>query len=176
MPRGRLEAISKRLQDFALTISMLGLAATFGIFIYSIVMRHAFGRPQSWTDEAVSISTAWLVFWASAFVLKWSEFISFDVVYALFPRHMRRWVVMTGALIFVGVFGAALWQLTDFVMFMSISTTSMLQIPLDRVYGVFILFIVVICARLLILCFRLAFGDSDVALRDLEALPEEASR
>lgn len=176
MRSGGLERVARHAQGFALAVGALGLAATFGLFVYGIVMRHAFGRPQSWTDEAVSLSTAWLVFWTSAFVLRWSEFISFDVVYGLFPRRLRRWVVMAGALVFVGVIGAALWQIVDFVMFMSISTTNMLQIPLDRVFSIFVVFLVAICVRLLILCFRLAFGDSEAALRDLEAMPEDASR
>jgi TRAP-type C4-dicarboxylate transport system permease small subunit len=169
----RLKTFSKWVQGAALAIGVIGFFATFTLFIYSITMRHVFDQPQTWTDEAVSIATTWLVFWTSAFVLKWSEFISFDVIYRQVPVSLRRWVVLAGALTFLVVICAALWYIADFVMFMAISRTDMLQIPLDQVYSVFVIFLLIICIRILVLCYRLAFGDANAALEELEALPNE---
>lgn len=151
-------------------IAAAGMFAVFAIFIYGVLLRHL-GHPQSWVDESVTILSAWLVFWTSAFVLRWSEFISFDMLFrALSPRGQRISMV-TASLIFVVVIGWCFYGIVDYVMFMRLSVTDMLVIRMDYVYSIFVIFLAGICLRLLILCWRLIFGDWQAALTDLAGDP-----
>lgn len=176
MPKMAIDKAGALIRRLALVIGVVGFAATFAVFIYSIAARHLFDQPQTWADEVVSIANTWLVFWTSAFVLKWSDFIAFDVMYKQVPKSTRRWIVLSGALIFLTVIIASLWYVVDFVMFMAISTTDMLRIPLDYVYAIFVVFLIVICVRLVIFCLRLIFGNAETVLAELESLPSGADR
>lgn len=168
-----IQSLSTRLSRLASGLATLAMVAMFAMFIYGVTMRHLFDRPQTWVDEAVTLTATWLVFWAGAFVLKWPEYISFDVVYRLVSPAGRRAMVMLGAAGFVGVIAASIYGIVDYVMFMKISTTDMMGLRLDRVYSIFVVFLVAIAIRLLILLARLAFGDWRAVLASLDATPEE---
>lgn len=157
------------LQKFANRIALAGMFGIFGIFIYGVAMRYA-GYPPRWADEVVTILAAWVVFFTSAFVLKWSEFIAFDMVFRALPPKAQRISMTLGALFFLGVFATVFYTLVDYVLFMRISTTDMLEIRLDYVFAIFPVFIAAICLRLAILAWRLVFGDHQAALAELAPL------
>ncbi|MGX1309162.1 TRAP-type C4-dicarboxylate transport system permease small subunit [Amorphus suaedae] len=169
-----LPRVASRLRQAASLLATAAMIATFALFIYGVGMRYLADQPVRWVDEAVTLLTTWLVFWAGAFVLDWSEFISFDVVYRLVPPAGRRLMVLLGAIGFVGVIGASIYGIVDYVLFMHISTTDMLTIPLDRVYSIFVVFLIAISLRLLVLIARLLFGDWRRALAELDGRSEES--
>lgn len=145
----------------------------FGMFIYGVGMRYLFGRPQSWVDEAVTILAVWMVFWTSAFVLKWSELISFDILVNAFPRSVQRFLIAAAALGYAGIVGAALYPIIDYVMFMKILTTDMLLLRLDFVYSIFVVFLIATAVRALVLALRLLLGDWRAVLTKLLDSPAE---
>jgi TRAP-type C4-dicarboxylate transport system permease small subunit len=167
--------LTQRCSRLASHIATAGMFLLFALFIYGVTMRHLFGMPQTWVDEAVTLLAAWLVFWTAAFVLSFSEYISFDVIYRLFSPATQRIVVMLGALLFIAVFATSIYGIIDYILFMNISTTDMMRIPLDRVYAIFAVFLIAMTLRLLILFLRLAFGEWRQALTELEAIPQEHS-
>jgi len=67
----------------------------------------------------------------------------------------------------VAVIGYIFPVLVDYVLFMRVMTTDMVEIRLDYVYSIFLAFLAGICVRLLVLAWRLSFGDHDAALADL---------
>lgn len=170
LPR-RLATGSAFLSRAARTISVAGLMVMFALFIFGVGMRYLADRPQSWVDEVVTLLGAWLVFWTAAFVLKWSEFISFDVLFQAFSPAIQRFMALAAALGFVGVMGYSFYGIVDYVMFMKIARTDMLYVRLDLVYSIFVLFMAGICVRLLVLAIRLAFGDWRAALADFAGPP-----
>jgi TRAP-type C4-dicarboxylate transport system permease small subunit len=147
-------------------LSVAGMFAIFAIFIYGVFMRYL-GHPQSWVDEVVTILSTWVVFFTSAFVLRWSEFIAFDMLFRVLPPGAQRVSMVLASVGFIAVFGYVSYALVDYVRFMRISTTDMVQIRLDYVYSIFIVFLAAICVRLAILAGRLVFGDYKVALAEL---------
>lgn len=151
----QIEGFVQKLRSMALVIGVIGLASTLGIFIYGIAMRYLWGTPQTWTDEAVTILATWVVFWTGAFVLRWSEFISFDLVYSIVPPQVRRWLLLAGSSTFVLVFAWLIWEIIDFINFMAFFRTDMMRIRLDLVYSIFALFLIVMSVRLAWLCIRL---------------------
>ena len=67
----------------------------FVAFIVQIVFRYLFNFPIGWTSELTVITWLWLVLWGAAFVVKESEEIRFDLIYAAVgpahaPRHGHR--------------------------------------------------------------------------------------
>ncbi len=170
MPSAATSTPQSLLSRLAYGIAAVGMFAVFAIFIYGVLMRHL-GHPQSWVDESVTILSAWLVFWTSAFVLRWSEFIAFDMLFRALSPLGQRISVMSISLAFVAVIGWCFYGIVDYVMFMRLSVTDMLVIRMDYVYSIFVIFLAGISLRLLILCWRLAFGDWRAALADLAGTP-----
>jgi len=154
------------LRRIAQVLSVAGMFAIFAVFIYGVAMRYL-GHPQPWVDEVVTILSTWVVFFTSAFVLRWSEFIAFDMVFRVLPPRAQRVSMVLGCICFVAIFSYISYALVDYVQFMSISTTDMVQIRLDYVYSIFIVFLAAICVRLAILAGRLIFGDHEAALAEL---------
>ena len=70
-------------------------AVMFVAFILQIVFRYFLNFPVGWTTELTLICWLWMVLWGSAFVLRESEEIRFDLIYsAVSPRTRRampRW-------------------------------------------------------------------------------------
>ncbi|WP_238367729.1 TRAP transporter small permease [Mesobacterium pallidum] len=162
-----------RLSALAEAITTLGMGALFALFIYGIVMRHAFGIPQTWVDEAVTLLATWLIFWAGAFVLNWSDYISFDVVFRLVPEGGKRAMLIAGCLGFILVIGLSIYGIVDYIAFMKIMTTDMMRLRLDWVYSIFAVFLVGVTLRLAILAARLTFGDWRAVIASLDAAPQE---
>ena len=80
------------------------VAVLFGVmfvaFILQIAFRYFFNFPVGWTTELTLICWLWMVLLGSAFVLKESEEIRFDLIYsAVGPRARRAMgiVMETGA-------------------------------------------------------------------------------
>ncbi len=164
---------TSRLSVLAEGVTTFGMIALFALFIFGIMMRHVFGQPQTWVDEAVTLLATWLIFWAGAFVLKWSDYISFDVVFRLVPESGKRLMMIVGCLAFIAVICASIYAIIDYIMFMKIMTTDMMRLRLDYVYSIFAVFLIGITLRLVILTARLIFGDWRAALKSLDAIPEE---
>lgn len=154
------------LREAARRLSVLGMFAIFAIFIIGVALRYS-GHPQSWVDEVVTILAAWVVFFASAFVLPWREFIAFDMVFRALPPRWQRVSMVVACLGFIVAFARVFYALVDYVLFMRIMTTDMVGIRLDHVYAIFPVFILAIGLRLAILAWRLTFGDHEAALAEL---------
>lgn len=150
-------------------VSIFGLFMIFAIFMYGVAMRHL-GHPQSWVDEVVTILAVWVVFFTSAFVLKWRDFITFDMLFQVLSPKGQRISMVVACLGFVAVIGYVFPAIIDYVQFMRIATTDMVEIRLDYVYAIFPAFLAAICIRLLILAWRLTFGDHAVALAELSSV------
>lgn len=142
----------KRLAE---TMSTLSLGAVFLLFIYGVGMRYLLNRPVSWTDEAVTVLMVWSVLWTGAFVLRWSEHISFDIVFVnLAPKHQRL-MLLVANLAFVALMFAALPGMVDYTLFLWREKTDMLELRLDFVYAIFPIFFMAIVVRQLLSLWRL---------------------
>lgn len=156
-------------------VSTLSFAALFVLFIYGVGMRYGFNRPVSWTDEAVTVLAAWSVLWTAAFVLRWSEYISFDIVFVnLSPQRQRQMLlVVNGA--FVALMLTALPGMVDYTLFLWREKTDMLEMRLDFVYAIFPIFFSAIVVRQLLSIRRLLSSRWQAELRQWTGLDAEAS-
>jgi len=142
----------KRLAE---AVSTLSLGVVFVLFIYGVGMRYLFNRPISWTDEAVTVLAVWSVLWTGAFVLRWSEHISFDIVFVNLAPKRQRLMLLIGNAAFVLLMLAALPGMVDYTLFLWREKTDMLEMRLDFVYAIFPIFFIGIVVRQLLSLWRL---------------------
>jgi C4-dicarboxylate transporter DctQ subunit len=139
------------------------LAVMFLAFIIQIVFRYAFNFPIGWTSELTVVMWLWLVLWGSAFVLKESEEIRFDLVYGAVGRRTRIAMAIVFALAIVILYGASLKASFDYVSFMKVERSSYLKIRLDWLYSIYLIFLVAVIARYLWLLWQLLRGKDPEA-------------
>lgn len=137
----------KRLAE---AMSTLSLGVVFLLFIYGVGMRYLLNRPVSWTDEAVTVLMVWSVLWTGAFVLRWSEHISFDIVFVNLAPKRQRLMLLVGNAAFVILMFAALPGMVDYTLFLWREKTDMLEMRLDFVYAIFPIFFIAIVVRQLL--------------------------
>ena len=142
----------KRLAE---AVSTLSLGVVFVLFIYGVGMRYLLNRPVSWTVEAVTVLMVWSVLWTGAFVLRWSEHISFDIVFVNLAPKRQRLMLLVGNTAFVVLMLAALPGMVDYTLFLWREKTDMLEMRLDFIYAIFPTFFIAIVVRQLLSLWRL---------------------
>jgi TRAP-type C4-dicarboxylate transport system permease small subunit len=116
------------------------LAAMFISFIIQIFMRYAAGNPVGWTLEVCLLTYLWLVFWASSFVIRKKNHVTFDLLYSYVkPKTRRLFDIITGTIIILA-FAISYPATVKFVTFMKIETTSVTGIRLDLVFLIYLIF------------------------------------
>lgn len=134
----------------AAVVAALSIGIVFALFVTGVAMRYLFNRPQSWIDESVTLLAVWSTFWTAAFVLKWPEHISFDIIYAHVSASMQRLFLLVGLIAFCALMLAAMPGMIDYTMFLWRERTDSMQLRLDWVYAIFPLFFAVIIIRMLV--------------------------
>jgi len=125
------------------------LGIMFVAFIIQIVFRYFFNFPIGWTSELSVITWLYMVLLGSAFWLKESEEIRFDLVSGTMGRRARRIVGALVAASIVVLFAMSLPATIKYVTFMKVESTSYLKIRLDILYSVYVVFAVAIVVRYL---------------------------
>ncbi len=123
------------------------LAIMFVCFILQIIFRYFLNFPVGWTSELSVVTWLYITLLGSAFWLKESEEIRFDLLSDQLGPIGRRVVGFVVSLCAVVLFGMALPKTIDYVMFMKVESSSYLKIRLDFLYAVYIVFAVAIIVR-----------------------------
>lgn len=132
----------------AIAIAVLCMVSVFALFVVGIGMRYLANRPLAWIDEAVTLLSVWGTFWTGACVLKWPEFIAFDVLFAALTPQRQRRCLAAGAIGFIALIGYALPGMVDYTLFLWRERTDAMQLRLDFVYSICPFFFAVVLVRL----------------------------
>ena len=124
---------------------MLGIM--FVAFIIQIVFRYFFNFPIGWSSELSVITWLYMVLLGSAFWLKESDEIRFDLISGALGPLGRRVVAFFVAVAAVVLFGMALPATVKYVAFMKVESSSYLKIRLDILYSVYVVFAVAVIVR-----------------------------
>ena len=140
------------------------LGVMFAAFIAQIVVRYFFNYPTGWMSELTVVSWLWMVLWGSAFVLKESEEIRFDLVYSSVGPRVRRvmGIIMVASLIVL--YAVSLPATYKYVTFMKVERTDYLHIRLDHLYSIYVIFAVAIIVRYVWILWHLLRGKDDEAV------------
>jgi len=125
------------------------LGVMFVAFIIQIVFRYFFNFPIGWTSELSVIAWLYMALLGSAFWLKESDEIRFDLISGRLGPRGRRVVGAAVAVAAVVLFGMALPATVKYVAFMKVESTSYLKIRLDLLYSVYVVFAVALIVRYL---------------------------
>jgi len=128
-----------------LLAAMLGIM--FAVFILQIFFRYVLNLPIGWTHEVSVIMWLWLVLFGSAFVVRDSEEIRFDILYGAVSPHRRRVLVVITAVALIVLFGISLPAVIDYVLFMKVEKTAYLKIRFDWLYSIYAIFAVATIVR-----------------------------
>ena len=136
---------------------LLGLM--FVAFLIQIVFRYFLNFPIGWTSELSVITWLYMVLLGSAFWLKESEEVRFDLISASLGPTGKRVVGLVVAVAAVVLFGMAMPGTVSYVRFMKVESSSYLNIRLDILYSIYIVFAVGVIVRYVWAIVTLVRGD-----------------
>jgi C4-dicarboxylate transporter DctQ subunit len=139
----------------------LMLCIMFSVFILQIVFRYLLNFPIGWTHEVSVIMWIWMVLFGSAFVVRDSEDIRFDILYAAARGRTKRAMVAITGLVTVALFAISLPAVIDYITFMKVEKTAYLDIRFDYLYSIYGVFAVAVIVRQLWLTGRAVWGKED---------------
>jgi C4-dicarboxylate transporter, DctQ subunit len=123
------------------------LAIMFVAFIVQIIFRYFFNFPVGWASELSVITWLYMVLLGSAFWLKESEEIRFDLISESVGPRARRVVRTLIAAATVALFAMSLPATVKYVAFMKVESSSYLKIRLDILYSIYVVFAVAVIVR-----------------------------
>lgn len=142
-----IESSVRRLRHGAEVVVSVLLGVMFVAFIAQIVFRYFFNLPIGWTSELSVVCWLYMVLLGSAFWLRESEEIRFDLISGTLPPAARRVVsILVSAAMFL-LFAVALPATIKYVAFMKVESSSYLKVRLDVLYAVYVLFAVAVIVR-----------------------------
>ncbi|CAN7365344.1 TRAP transporter small permease [Devosia sp. LjRoot3] len=135
------------------------LATMFVVFIIQIVFRYLLNLPIGWTHEISVMMWLWMVLFGTAFVVRDSEEIRFDILYSAAGPRTRRVMVLISSLSLVVLFSISLPAVIDYIAFMKVEKTAYLKIRFDYLYSIYGIFAVAMIVRQLCLAYQAAWGS-----------------
>jgi C4-dicarboxylate transporter, DctQ subunit len=123
------------------------LGIMFAAFIIQIIFRYVFNFPIGWSSELTVVTWLYMTLLGSAFWLKESDEIRFDLLSSSLGPSGKRVLGLVVAVAAVVLFGMALPATIKYVAFMKVESSSYLKIRLDVLYSVYVVFAVAVIAR-----------------------------
>ena len=151
--------LQRRAENFLAAL----LAVMFAAFIVQIVFRYFFNFPIGWTSELTVITWLWMVLWGSAFVLKESEEIRFDLISGAVGSRTRRVMGILIGVSIVALYAVSLPATVKYVSFMKVEHTSYLTIRFDYLYSIYVIFAVAVIVRYAWILWHLLRGKDAAA-------------
>jgi C4-dicarboxylate transporter DctQ subunit len=137
------------------------LAVMFLAFITQIVFRYFLNLPTGWTTELTLVCWLWMVLWGAAFALKEEDEIRFDMFLSAAGPGARRAMAVVISIAAVALYALSLPGTYKYVAFMKVERSSYLNIRLDWLYSVYVIFAVAIILRYLWILWQSLRGQGE---------------
>jgi C4-dicarboxylate transporter DctQ subunit len=145
------------------------LAIMFIAFIIQIAFRYLINLPIGWTQELTVILWIWLVLWGAAFVVRETEEVRFDILYATATSRARRAMCVITAIALVALYSISLPAVVDYVTFMKVESSAYMKIRFDLLFSIYVVFAVAAILRYVWLCWRVVWGKAPEAFDPTKA-------
>lgn len=139
-------------------LAVLMLAVIFVAFVLQIALRYLFNWPVGWTAEISVVAWLWLTLFGTAFVLKDSEEIRIDFVYANVGRRLRLVMGIVGSVLIAILLARSLLPSWDYVSFMKVEKSAYLKIRFDWLFSIYLAFVVALVVRHIVGVVRMLRG------------------
>ncbi len=139
------------------------IAALLGImfvaFLCQIVFRYVLNLPTGWSTETVVICWLWMVLLGTGLALKEQDEIRFDIFTSVAKPRVRRVMAIIVSVATVVLYSLSLPGTYKYVTFMKVEQSSYLNIRLDWLYSVYLIFVVATILRYLWLLWEALRGE-----------------
>lgn len=142
-----LKSLFSTLRKLADLLGVLFFVVAFGGFIAQVFMRYVMNRPLAWTEEFVMIAFIWAVFWAAAFMVRIKEHVSFDVLYDVLSDNGRRAFAIFAMVVLLIAFGLLIPHTWDYLTFLTRKNSPVMRLPMEWIYGCYLVFLVSFSAQ-----------------------------
>ena len=148
------------LQRRAEDVTVLLLLAMFVVFMIQIICRYVLNLPIGWTHEISVVLWIWLVLFGASFVVRDSEEMRFDLIYASVRPRVRSVMFLISAASLIFLYAASFPAVFDYVSFMKVESTAYLKLRFDWVFSVYVVFVIAIIIRYLWLSWQVLRGSA----------------
>ena len=138
------------------------LGIMFAAFMVQIVFRYFFNLPTGWSTELSLVCWLWMVLWGTAFALKEKDEIRFDIFLSVAGPRTRRVMAIVISVAAVALYALSIPGTWKYVTFMKVERSSYLNIRLDWLYSIFVIFVVAVVLRYLWLFWEALRGKAEV--------------
>jgi len=159
----KLVAAGEWLRQRAENILCLMLFGMFVVFIMQIVFRYLLNLSIGWTHEISVALWIWVVLFGSAFVIRETDEIRFDLFWGSVGDNGRRVMQFIFAVALIVLFGVSLPAIYDYVTFMKVESTAYLKIRFDYLYSIYVVFVVAMIIRYIWLAIQAVRGKAPEA-------------
>jgi C4-dicarboxylate transporter DctQ subunit len=142
-----MNTMTRVLRQFAEVVMVVLMATMFTAFIAQVVFRYVINLPLAWSDEICNFIWLWGILWGASFVMKNHEDIRFDMLYNLMPRALKRSLTTISSLAIVILLLVSLPATWSYIDFMKIEKSAALGIPMNWVFGLYLVFTIAMCIR-----------------------------
>ena len=146
-----MDSLIRRVAGWVQRRSENVIAALLGImfvaFLVQIVFRYFFNLPTGWSTELSLLCWLWMTLWGTAFALKEKDEIRFDIFQSTAGPRTRRIVGIVIAAVAVVLYAISLPGTWNYVTFMKVERSSYLNIRLDWLYSIYVIFVVAVILR-----------------------------
>lgn len=155
---GKLIEATRWLRRRAEDVSVALLSIMFAVFIIQVFFRYILNDPVGWSEEVIITAWLWVVLWGSAFVLRESEEIRFDILYSNVSENTRRILNAITGIVLIVAYVASLPAAYRYVSFMKVERSAYLHVPINWMYSVFVIFSAACIVRYCYLVYRAFSG------------------
>lgn len=139
--------LTNQLRRFAEGVLVVMMGIMFATFIAQVIFRYVLNLPLAWSDEICNFIWLWGILWGASFVMRNHEDIRFDMLYNLLSRNQKRILTVIASSCIVLILLLSLPKTWSYIDFMKIEKSAAMGIPMNWVFGLYLVFVVTMCVR-----------------------------
>lgn len=125
-------------------VPVLSFVVMFLAFVLQIFYRYVMNAPSTWAFELTRIAFVWSVLFGAIYTMRKREHLTFTLVYDLFPTRVQAYIrILSNSIVCLG-FCIVFQPSLHYIQFMSMMSTTTLDIPMSLVYGPFLIFLAMV--------------------------------
>lgn len=125
-------------------VPVLSFVVMFLAFVLQIFYRYVMNAPSTWAFELTRIAFVWSVLFGAIYTMRKREHLTFTLVYDRFPTRVQAYIrILSNSIVCLG-FCIVFQPSLHYIQFMSMMSTTTLDIPMSLVYGPFLIFLAMV--------------------------------
>lgn len=119
------------------------------VFIISIIFRY-FIIPLTWPMEFTLMAFIWITLLGACYAMRDSSHVVFSIIYDMVKPRGQAVMRIAGNALVASAFSISLYPSFKYVRFMSFKKSDVLLVPMNLIYSVYLLFLVIMVGRLIV--------------------------